>query len=660
MRTLAASPRPTKPAPAGSRPGPASASRLDHAAGDSYFPAPGRPAGHRPAARLDSLLDRRMHALPADSSDCSTNWLSVGRAGLLLIAAAAGCAGPAIRSQSPELEALAQVESATQLVGDFTSPWGLGNQRIERAALVTGLPDSGSDPPPDPRRQMLLEEMQARGVIEPNRLLASRSTALVWVSGNLHPGIRKGDRFDVFVEVPPGHDTTSLATGWLMETRLVEMKVLGNRIRDGHTLGIAEGPLLVDPVSGGTRDSVATLRGRVPGGGVALTSRSIGLAINPEHRSVGLSKRIGDCINRRFHAIVRGVKRGVATPKTDRFIELEIPEVYRNNLARYLSVVRSLAVAEPAGNRHARLELLGRRLADPVTAPRAALRLEAIGKEGIGVLREGLESKDAEVRFVSAEALAYLGESLAATTLADAARDLRSARPKALAALAIVDDANGIDALRSLLPSRSAETRYGAFRGLAMIDPRLPDIRGEMLADVCRFHVLDVRGEPLIHATRAARAEIVLFGTAHPLDDGLRAEAGPAIVVVVDGDEATVSCFRPGEPDQQETVSPQVEPILRQIVEFGGTYPDLVQFLQQATAQRKLDSRLAFDAIPTEFDGRLSVHREAAEQTRQVETDDTETDDTETDAVDDGDDPDDRPSGLWPALLDTARLEFGS
>ena len=91
-----------------------------------------------------------------------------------------GCAGPAIRSQSPELEALVAVESATQLVGDYASPWGLNSQRIERAALITGLPDTGSDPPPDPRRQMLLEDMQARGVIDPNRLLASRSTALAW------------------------------------------------------------------------------------------------------------------------------------------------------------------------------------------------------------------------------------------------------------------------------------------------------------------------------------------------------------------------------------------------------------------------------------------------------------------------------------------------
>ena len=569
---------------------------------------------------------------------------------IFLIVFSVGCAGPAIRSQSPELEALAAVESATQLVGDYASPWGLNSQRIERAALITGLADTGSDPPPDPRRQMLLEDMQARGVVDPNQLLASRSTALAWVSGVLHPGIRKGDRFDVIVEVPGNHDTTSLSGGWLMEARLVEMAVLGNRIRDGHTLGVAEGPLLVDPVSAGVVDSVATLRGRVPGGGVSLTSRSIGLSISSEHRSVGLSKRIGDCINQRFHAIIRGVKRGVATPKTDRFVELEVPEVYRNNLGRYVSVIRSLAVAEPSGNRHARLELLSRQLEDPVTAPRAALRLEAIGKAALGILREGLESKDAEVRFVSAEALAYLGESLAGEKLAEAARDLRSERPKALAALAILDDANGIDALRSLLDSRSAETRYGAFRGLSMIDARLPDIRGEMLGEACWLHVIDVRGEPLIHATRAARAEVVLFGDSHPVSDGLRVEAGPSIVVVVEGEEAAVSCFRPNEPDLVTTVVPQVENIIRAIVECGGGYPDIIQFLQQATSQRKIGSRLAFDAIPTEFDGRLSVPRGVIKKKQDLKKGNVQ---------DSGDDDSEESEGYWPSLFDTALLEFG-
>jgi len=314
----------------------------------------------------------------------------------LLVAAAGviGCAGSAIRSQSPEIEALAKLEASTRFVGDYCLAWGLGTKRIERAALVTGLANTGCDPPPGPQRATLLSDMQARGVIEPNRLLAAPSTALVWVHGFLPPGVRKGDRFDVVIEVPPDHDTTSLAGGWLMETRLAEMAIIGNSLRDGHELGIAVGPVLVDPVSEGTRDSKSKLRARVPGGGVSLTDREIGLAIAPEHRSFAMSKRLGDWINRRFHAVIRGAKRGVATPKTDRYIALEVPEVYRHNLPRYLRVVQSVAVIEPTEGRHARLQLLAAHEREisvhaPQRAKRAVAGLGAAGGE------QGLEGVDA-------------------------------------------------------------------------------------------------------------------------------------------------------------------------------------------------------------------------------------------------------------------------
>ncbi|MFM7249315.1 MAG: flagellar basal body P-ring protein FlgI [Planctomycetaceae bacterium] len=534
-----------------------------------------------------------------------------GGASLLSLLIAAGCAGPAIRSQSPEVAALIGMESDVRLVGDFTAPWGVQPQRVERAALVTGLPGTGSDPPPSSQRSLLMSDMQARGVVEPNKLLASPSTALVWVHGYLPPGVRKGDHFDVVVEVPTDNDTSSLVGGWLMETRLSEMAVLGNRVRDGHVRAVAEGALLVDPVSGGTLDSKSRLRARVPGGGVSLTSRSIGLVLNPEHRSVALSKRIGDTINKRFHAVIKGTKRGVATPKTERFIDLEIPPVYAHNLARYIRVVRAVAVVEPPAGRHARMELLARQLADPVTAPMAALKLEAIGRDAIPMLSKELSSPDAEVRFAAAEALAYLGESSAAPALAEAASGLRSARPAALAALQVLDDANGIDALQSLLSSASAETRYGAFRTLWKLDPSLPLIRGERLGDACSLHVLDVEGPALVHCTRSTRPEIVLFGTAHRLESGLRAEAGTSIVVVVEGSEATVSRFAAGADDRTRTVPARVDDVVRAIIEVGGAYPDAVQFLQQASASRGLESRLAFDAIPNEFDGRGTVHDEA-------------------------------------------------
>lgn len=534
---------------------------------------------------------------------------------LLLIVAivVAGCAGPSIRSQSPEMAALMELDADVKLVGDYATAWGVLPQRVESAALVTNLANTGSDPPPSPQRTALMNDIQARGVVEPNRLLASPSTSLVWVRGFIPPGVRRGERFDVFIEVPGGNDTENLAGGWLMEARLSEMAVL-DRIRDGHVVAVAEGPLLVDPVASTALDAKTKVRAIVPGGGVALKSRSLGLVLQPEHRSVAVSKRVGDTINRRFHAVIRGSKRGVATPKTDRFIELEIPPEYEHHLDRYVRVVRCLAVNEPAGGRLNRLEMLSRQLEDPVTAPAAALRLEAIGEDAIPTLRKALESGDDEVRFHAAEALAYLGESNVAPYLAEAASQLRSARPAALAALEVLDDANGIEALESLLSSSSAETRYGAFRTLWKMDRTMPTVRGEPLADGFHLHVLDVKGPPLVHATRHVRPEIVLFGVEHSIDDGLRAEAGNNIVISTADGTARISCFTPGQEDQVLECPARVEDVIRGIAAVGGNYPDAVQFLQQAYSSRVLESRLVFDAIPNAFDGRKSIHEEVSSQ----------------------------------------------
>jgi flagellar basal body P-ring protein FlgI len=95
--------------------------------------------------------------------------------------AISGCSTPALRSQSPEDLGVAESEDA------------------------------------------LVEEMKVRGVRDPNKVLASGTTALVMVRGYLRPGIQKGDRFDVEVRIPSRSTTTGLRDGWLMETRLKEM-----------------------------------------------------------------------------------------------------------------------------------------------------------------------------------------------------------------------------------------------------------------------------------------------------------------------------------------------------------------------------------------------------------------------------------------------------
>src|SRR5215470_577964 len=192
-------------------------------------------------------------------------WLICG------VLALSGCAAPALRSQSPE-DFSGVLESKTRLVGDVARPFGHTFVKIESVALVTGLDGTGEDPAPSPQRSALLHELQTIGVKNPEQLLASPTTALVLVRGFLPPGVRKGDKFDLEVQVPSRSETSSLRGGWLMETRMTEMAVLGGQIHEGHPWARGEGAVLVDPAASGEKDRGLLVRGRVLGGGTALKS----------------------------------------------------------------------------------------------------------------------------------------------------------------------------------------------------------------------------------------------------------------------------------------------------------------------------------------------------------------------------------------------------
>ncbi len=516
--------------------------------------------------------------------------------GLLLLT---GCTGPAIRSQSPESAELTEIENEIRLVGDVAGPYGLDFLKVEGPALVTGLKDTGVDPPPSSQRSALLADMQARDVVNPAKVLASPTNSLVWVRTFLPPGIQKGETLDVEVRVPANVETTDLSGGWMMQTRLKQMAVLGNSIKEGHVLAIAEGAVLVDPVLQKSEDSSGLQRGRVLSAARVLKSRNLGLVLRSDEKSVYVSKQIGDALNRRFHTFNRGTKQGIATPKNDEFVDLVVHPRYQHNLPRYLRVVRSIALTESPSQQLKRLELLEQQLMDPFTAANAAIRLEAIGKAGIKVLHKGLAAKDAEVRFYSAEALAYLDDAQAAKPLADAARNEPAFRVFALTALSTMDDVAAADELRALLDVPSAETRYGAFRALWGMNKNDPLVRGENLSDKLSLHIIASTCTPMVHVTRSYRAEVVLFGQEQRFQAPFTLEAGKAIVVKAEtDDQVVISRFAIGAPDRQLVVSSRIEEVIRAVVAIGGHYPDVVQLLQSARVARTLPTRLEVDALP--------------------------------------------------------------
>lgn len=485
----------------------------------------------------------------------------------------------------------------TRLVGDLAVPFNMHPVVLESVGLVTGLRGTGSDPKPSPQRDALLSEMHVRGVKSPNRLLASGNVSLVLVRGVIRPGIQKDDRFDVEVRVPSQSETTSLRGGYLLQTNLKELQVLDNAIHSGHTYATAEGPVLVDPAADPKKDRVLCCRGRILGGGVALKSRPLGLVLRD--KSIHDAATIEAAINRRFHTFDRGLKTGVARAKDDQYIQLTLHPRYKDNVHRYIAVLRSVALRESETERIERLGVLQRRLMDPISASRAALELEAIGKPAIEVLLQGIQSPDPEVRFYAAEALAYLDDSRAAAPLAEAARNVPAFRAFALAALSAMNDVSAAEKLREMLDLPSAETRYGAFRALWAMNAEDPAIRGENLRGQFSYHVLDTAGPPMVHVTRSRRAEVVLFGRDQALQPPFTLEAGNQILVTCrEGHEMTVSKFAVNEPDQKRVVPARVDDLVRTIVELGGMYPDVVYALQQAKACGALASRFEVDALP--------------------------------------------------------------
>ncbi len=512
----------------------------------------------------------------------------------------AGCStweGLSLRSQSPEEPEPPPVN--VSLIGDLAVPYGMFPVVLENVGLVTGLKGTGSDPKPGPQRSALLAAMQSRGVDRPNAVLASNDTALVLVRAVIRPGIQKGDSFDVEVRVPSNSETTSLRGGYLLETDLKELAVLDDKIAAGNTYGRASGPVLVDPSADAKTDRISSCRGRVLGGGIALKERPLALVLKPEHQSVFNSARIETAVNKRFHTYEKGIKVGVAKAKTNEYVELKLHPRYKDNVQRYVAVVRSLPLRESETERSERLALLEKQLLDPITSSRAALQLEAIGKEGISLLKRGLTAKDAEVRFYCAEALAYLDDTSAAKPLGETARNMPALRVFALTALSAMNDYSATEELRELLQSPSAETRYGAFRALWTMNPNDPAIRGENLGGQFSYHVIDSDQTPMIHVTRSRRAEIVLFGRHQTLSSPLTLEAGNRILITSrKPNEVVLSKFMPNEPDQKRVVSASVDEVIRAIVELGGTYPDVVQALQQAKAAGVLASRLEVDALP--------------------------------------------------------------
>jgi flagellar basal body P-ring protein FlgI len=513
-----------------------------------------------------------------------------------------GCLGPLFRGEDPkDVEKLVESDSdddGPRYIGRVTRPWGFEFAKIEGLSIATQLKDTGSSPRPGVLREKLASEMLTRDVKDSDGWLDTPTTAMVLVRGILPPGLQKGERFDIDLQVPTGSETTSLAGGNLLRTRLRSVEFLGGSLKSGHVVGLAQGPVIIDTAFDGTDDTVLRTRGTVLGGGVATISRPFGLHMRENHQSIAKSSSVAKAINDRFVAGGRYQKRGAAEPKTNKTIEMSAPRQYKNNLGRFVRVVNNVVVREMPQQQMDRMLVLEKQLLEPTTSALAALRLEAIGKIAVNTLLSALDSTDAEVRFYAAEALAYLERPEAVGVLEATARDDSMLRWHALTALSCMDDVEAGVALTNLLESNSAETAYGAFRALRARSESDPVVQGDILGDGFSFHVIVTEADPIVHFSRARRPEMVLFGHDHRLNENFLYRGGEWVIRGTATDTIKVSRFSLRSKEKHEICRNRLEEVVRAIDRLGGGYRDVLELVKQAKESDRLNSRIVINAVP--------------------------------------------------------------
>jgi hypothetical protein len=499
----------------------------------------------------------------------------------------------------------------TPLLSEYISVEGNTVIVLRGVGLVTGLNGTGGDPTPSALRTQLQNEMARRGIKNSKQILASPNTAMVVVTAYLPAMVRKDQRFDVRVALPPNSNAKSLKGGWLLETRMFEEQTVeGRGSLKGHEYAVAGGAILT---SLGVKDNreerqAELMSGTIPGGAISKTDRDLSIVLRTNKRGSRNSERVANAVSERFHTYNKyGQRIPCAKAKTDRLVELKTHEQYINNFDRYQDVIRRIAINESDVARRMRLEQLARDIMDTDKCEKAAIELEAIGNDAIPFLKDALKSEHFAVRFLAAESLAYLGESAGVSTLLEAAKTQPAFRIYALVALSVVDDADAIVALRDLMSEPSLETRYGAFRAMKELDPRDPFLSPVGFKDRFVMYVIDSQGLPMVHVTRRRAPEVVLFGADQSLQLPVVLNAGSNIRVIGESGRSDVEIthYALNAEPQRHRVPNRLLDIIRTCGQLEATYPDIVQMLIEAEQQHNFVGQFGIDRLPQA--GRLYV-----------------------------------------------------
>jgi hypothetical protein len=517
-----------------------------------------------------------------------------------------GCLEPQTRLQAPD-EPEHEKDYGIQTIGDVTSVANAEPIAVSGVGVVIGLDGTGGDAPPGSYRQFLEDDLRKRGVQHVKEILASPNNSMVLVSALIPPGAHKNDPLDVEVTLPAQSKTTSLRGGYLKECILFNYdskKNLdpnyggSNQLLRGHTLAVAEGPVMLGTGEG--EDAKDPRHGRVWGGGRCRIDRVFYMVMDNDHQSVPVVQRAIERINETFHGPYRGSLSDVAVAQRSKsYFCLCVPQQYRLNVPRYLRVVRLIPLQEAPVAGSPYRKRLEEELLNPAHTVTAALRLEALGNSSLAALQNGLRSEHPLVRFAAAEALAYLGNSACGEELTKMVERQPLLRAFSLTAMASLDEPISHVKLRELMASPAAEARYGAFRALRALDEHDSAVQGELINDSFWLHRAAPGSASLVHFSTSRRAEVVIFGEDPRLTPPFAFRAGEfTITAARHDDRCTLSRSSVRNGLDRRQCSLRVEEVIRNLADMGATYPEVAEFLRQAGDYRCLNCPVAIDALP--------------------------------------------------------------
>ncbi len=551
----------------------------------------------------------------------------------IVLVALAGCAQPQTRGQMSD-EPDKDLDIRT--IGDVTEVSNVAPLQVSGVGLVTGLNGTGHSPQSD-FRKMLEQELMKKGIDDVKRLLDSPDVAIVLVTGHITAGCRQGDLFDVEVSLPPGSKTTSLSGGVLRvcplrthkrKDELSENHQGSNSTLLGHIMAKASGALLVG-VSGGEEEAEAR-RARVWQGGTSLIERPLFFVMRNDERSISIANSVAQRINYMFQDDQRKVKWSqqeknllllndvstrlnekhrvagmqnteMAKAVTKEVLNVRVPYLYRNNPERFLRVARLTPLRE---DREALLRYrrkLETMLVDPAQTVRGALRLEALGKDGLVAFKEGLVHDHPLVRFACAEALCYLDNTAGVEELALLGQQHPKLTNLAVTALASMNQDICRNLLGTMMRQEDPGLRTAAFMGLRLCcDDYDPRLGGELVGRSFWVFQAPSQASPFVHFSLSKRPEIMLFGKDIELKTPVRLLVGQDYTVSAEQGDSRVTVSRiTGQGGvQQKQCTPELDRVLHTMALLGGGYVEAVDLLRKLQDRQGLNCPIRATTLP--------------------------------------------------------------